>query len=126
MVKWIVVSAGLVVMVLVAACGDDDADTTTQPPATTQAATTTTPAATVGDPERGRQIWDDGGGGPSGGCSGCHSLDGSEKVAGDEASSEKRGEIANPFLGWSNVSHSTARKQASASYGSRFEATVSW
>ena len=87
MVKWIVVSAGLVVMVLVAACGDDDADTTTQPPATTQAATITTRAATVGDPERGRQIWDDGGGGPSGGCSGCHSLDGSEKVAGARAPS---------------------------------------
>jgi mono/diheme cytochrome c family protein len=87
MVKRIVMWAGLVVMVLVAACGDDDADTTTQSPVTTQAATTTTRAATVGDPERGRQIWDDGAGGPSGGCSGCHSLDGSEKVATQRAPS---------------------------------------
>ncbi len=73
-----IVWAGLVVVVLVAACGDDDADTTTQLPATTQAATTTTRAATVGDPERGRQIWDDGGGVIGSGCSECHSLDGSE------------------------------------------------
>ncbi len=59
--------------------------TPTQQPSlapTTQAATTTTPAATVGDPERGRQIWDDGGGViATPGCSFCHSLDGSEKVA---------------------------------------------
>ncbi len=41
-------------------------------------ATTTTPAATVGDPERGRQIWDDGGGVLQGSCSACHSVDGSE------------------------------------------------
>ncbi len=80
MVKCIVVWAGLVVMVLVAACGDDDADTTTQSPVTTEAATTTIRAATVGDPERGRQIWEDGGGGVSGGCSACHSVDGSEKI----------------------------------------------
>ena len=81
MVGRIVVWAGLVVMVLVAACGDDDADTATQAPAPTQAATTTTQAAAVGDPERGRQIWDDGGGVLSGGgCSECHSLDGSENT----------------------------------------------
>ncbi len=61
MVKRIGVSAGLLVAVLVAACGDDDGDTATQPPSTTQAATTTSPAAAVGDPERGRQIWEDGG-----------------------------------------------------------------
>jgi cytochrome c5 len=74
-----VVWAGLLTVVLVAACGDDDADTTTQSPVTTQAATTTTRAVTVGDPERGRQIWDDGGGVISNpGCSACHSLDGSE------------------------------------------------
>jgi mono/diheme cytochrome c family protein len=81
MVKRLVLWAGLVVMVLLAACGNDDSDTTTQPPSTTQAATTTTPAATVGDPERGRQIWEDGGGvigAP--GCSECHSLDGTEKT----------------------------------------------
>ena len=81
MVKRIVVSAGLLVIVLVAACGNDDADTTTQPPSTTQAATTTTPATAVGDPERGRQIWEDGGGvigAP--GCSACHSVDGSENI----------------------------------------------
>ncbi len=87
MVKRIVVWAGLLVMVLLAACGNDDADTATQSPATTQAATTTTPAATVGDPERGRQMWDDGGGVLSGPCSACHSLDGSEKVAGARAPS---------------------------------------
>ncbi len=79
MVKRIAVWSGLLVMVLVAACGDDDADAATQAPATTQAATTTTRAVTVGDSERGRQIWDDGGGViEGGGCSECHSLDGSE------------------------------------------------
>lgn len=69
MVKRIVGSAGLVVMVLVAACGSNNPDTATQPPSTTQAATTTTPATAVGDPERGRQIWEDGGGVLSGPCS---------------------------------------------------------
>jgi cytochrome c oxidase subunit 2 len=34
----------------------------------------------VGDPERGREIWDTGGGVLSGGCQGCHSLDGSEEA----------------------------------------------
>ena len=82
MVRRIIMWAGLLVMVLVAACGDDDADTATQAPATTQALTTTTQAAAVGDPERGRQIWEDGGGVLSGPCSACHSLDGSEPVAG--------------------------------------------
>jgi cytochrome c oxidase subunit 2 len=62
-----VVWAGLLVMVLLTACGDGQADTTTQ-------------TAAVGDPERGRQIWEDGGGVLSGNCSGCHSLDGSEQV----------------------------------------------
>lgn len=66
-------------MVLVAACGSNNPDTATQPPSTTQAATTTTPATAVGDPERGRQIWEDGGGVLSGPCSACHSLDGSEQ-----------------------------------------------
>ena len=66
MIKRIVVWAGLlVVIVLLAACGDGQADTTTQ-------------TAAVGDPERGRQIWEDGGGVISAGCSECHSLDGSE------------------------------------------------
>jgi mono/diheme cytochrome c family protein len=36
----------------------------------------------VGDPERGRQIWDGGGGVLSGGCQECHSLDGSEQTVG--------------------------------------------
>ena len=40
----------------------------------------------MGDPERGRQIWEDGGGAIAApGCSFCHSLDGSEKVAGARA-----------------------------------------
>ncbi len=44
MIRW----AGLLaVLLVVAACGDGQADTTTQ-------------TAAVGDPERGRQIWDDG------------------------------------------------------------------
>ena len=63
----------MLAIVLVVACEDDDADTAAEPPATTQ-------VATVGDPERGRQIWDDGGGALSGGCQACHSLDGSEKA----------------------------------------------
>jgi cytochrome c len=64
----IVVWAGLlVVMVLLAACGNGDADTTTQ-------------TAAVGDAERGRQIWEDGGGVASAKCSDCHSLDGSEQT----------------------------------------------
>jgi mono/diheme cytochrome c family protein len=69
MVRGLVVWAALLAVLLVlAACGDGDANTTA-------------PAATVGDPERGRQIWDDGGGViQGGGCQECHSLDGSEKT----------------------------------------------
>jgi len=70
MIRW---TGLLAVLLVVAACGDGQADTTAQ-------------AAAVGDPERGRQIWDDGGGVLSGGgCSECHSLDGSEKVASSRA-----------------------------------------
>ena len=71
MIRRIVVWAGLlVVMVLLAACGDGQADTTTQ-------------TAAVGDPERGREIWElSGGAVEGGGCQACHSLDGSEKTAG--------------------------------------------
>ncbi len=70
MIRW---TGLLAVLLVVAACGDGQADTTAQ-------------AAAVGDPERGRQIWDDGGGVLSGGgCSECHSLDGSEKVASSQA-----------------------------------------
>jgi len=69
----------MVFLLMVAACGGDDADTATEPPATTQ-------AVTAGDPERGRQIWDDGADTVlSGGCSNCHSLDGSEKVGSFQA-----------------------------------------
>ncbi len=69
MIRWTRVWAGmLVVLFVVAACGDGQANTTAQ-------------TVAVGDPERGRQIWDDGGGVLSGACSVCHSLDGSEKVA---------------------------------------------
>jgi mono/diheme cytochrome c family protein len=57
----------LAVLLVLAACGNGDANTTA-------------PAATVGDPERGREIWDTGGGVLSGGCQGCHSLDGSEEA----------------------------------------------
>ncbi len=65
MIRW---TGLLAVLLVVAACGDGQADTTTQ-------------TAAVGDPERGRQIWDDGADTVlSGGCSNCHSLDGSEKV----------------------------------------------
>ncbi len=75
MVGRIVMWVGLVATVLLVACGGDDADTATEPPATTQ-------AATMGDPERGREIWDTGGGVLSRGCSFCHSLDGSETIGG--------------------------------------------
>ncbi len=71
----IVIWLGLAVTVLVAACGGDDSDTATEPPATTQ-------AATAGDPERGREIWDTGGDVLSGPCSNCHSLDGSVQLGG--------------------------------------------
>jgi mono/diheme cytochrome c family protein len=68
MMRWAGVWAGLlVVLLVVAACGDGQADTTAQ-------------TAAVGDPERGRQIWDDGGGVISGSCSGCHSIDGTENT----------------------------------------------
>ena len=64
MIRWAGVWAGLrVVLLVVAACGDGQADTTTQ-------------TAAVGDPERGRQIWEDGGGVTDGSCSNCHSIDG--------------------------------------------------
>ena len=66
MIRW---TGLLAVLLVVAACGNGQADTTVQ-------------AAAVGDPERGRQIWDDGGDTvffPRG-CSNCHSLDGSENV----------------------------------------------
>ncbi len=70
MIRWTGMWAGLLAVLLVlAACGDGDANTTA-------------PAATAGDPERGRQIWDDGGGVIGGGCQECHSLDGSEKPVG--------------------------------------------
>ena len=70
MIRW---TGLLAVLLVVAACGDGQADTTAQ-------------AAAVGDPERGRQIWDDGADTVlSGGCSTCHSLDGSEKVASSRA-----------------------------------------
>ncbi len=62
MIRW---TGLLAVLLVVAACGDGQADTTAQTTA-------------VGDPERGRQIWDDGGGVLSAACSNCHSLDGSE------------------------------------------------
>ncbi len=71
MVGRIVMWFGLAATVLLVACGGDDADTATEPPATTQ-------AANVGDPERGREIWEDGGGVIGSGCSACHSVDGSE------------------------------------------------
>ncbi len=76
MVSRIVMWFGLAATVLLVACGGDDADTATEPPATTQ-------AANVGDPERGREIWDTGGGVLSDGCSFCHSLDGSETEEGN-------------------------------------------
>ncbi len=64
MIRW----TGLLgVLFMLAACGDGRTDTTAQ-------------TAAVGDPERGRQIWDDGGGVISGECSRCHSLDGSEST----------------------------------------------
>ena len=70
MIRW---TGLLAVLLVVAACGDGQADTTAQ-------------TAAVGDPERGRQIWEDGGGVVGeGGCSNCHSLDGSEKVASFQA-----------------------------------------
>ena len=74
MIRWTGLWAGLLaVLLVVAACGDGQADTTAQ-------------AAAVGDPERGRQIWDDGADTVlSGGCSNCHSLDGSEEVGGFRA-----------------------------------------
>ena len=63
MIRW----AGLLAALLVlAACGDGQADTTAQ-------------TAAVGDPERGRQSWEDGGDVLSGACQACHSLDGSEQ-----------------------------------------------
>ncbi|MCZ6737547.1 MAG: c-type cytochrome [Actinobacteria bacterium] len=69
MIRWTGIWVGLLAVLLVlTACGNGDANTTA-------------PAATVGDPERGREIWDDGGGVITGECSRCHSLDGSEEVA---------------------------------------------
>jgi mono/diheme cytochrome c family protein len=65
--------------VVLAGCGNGDASTTT---------VTASQTAAVGDPERGRQIWDDGGGviggHPPVGCQQCHSLDGSEQTAGPD------------------------------------------
>ncbi len=76
MIRWTGIWAGLLAVLLVlAACGNGDANTTA-------------PAATVGDPERGREIWDDGGGvigqDLGVGCQARHSLDGSEKTVGGE------------------------------------------
>jgi mono/diheme cytochrome c family protein len=71
----IVVGVWFVAMaVVLAGCGNGDASTTT---------VTASQTAAVGDSERGRQIWDDGGGVvEGGGCQECHSLDGSEQTAG--------------------------------------------
>ncbi len=77
MTRW----AGLLAVLLVlAACGSDNAETATQSSVTTQA------SVNVGDPERGRQIWEDGGGVLSqmGSCSHCHSLDGTENTVGHD------------------------------------------
>jgi cytochrome c553 len=64
---WFVVMA-----VVLAGCGNGDASTTT---------VTASQTVAVGDPEQGRQIWEDGGGVlKGGGCSGCHSVDGSEQL----------------------------------------------
>jgi mono/diheme cytochrome c family protein len=57
--------------VVLAGCGNGDASTTT---------VTASQTAAVGDPVRGRQIWEDGGGVVAVGCSQCHSLDGSEST----------------------------------------------
>jgi len=71
MIRWTGICAGLLAMLLVlAACENGDANPTA-------------PAATVGDPERGRQFWDDGFE-DFRGCQDCHSLDGSEKTVGNE------------------------------------------
>ena len=72
MIRWTGIWAGLLaVRFVLAACGNGDANTTA-------------PAATVGDPERGREIWGDGGGVLAGGKGGqeCHSRDGSERTVG--------------------------------------------
>jgi cytochrome c553 len=69
MIRW---TGLLAVLLVVAACGDGQADTTTQ-------------TAAVGDPERGRQIWEDGADtvlSQESTCSHCHSLDGTEKTDG--------------------------------------------
>jgi mono/diheme cytochrome c family protein len=69
----IVVGVWFVVMaVVLAGCGNGDASTTT---------VTASQTVAVGDPVRGYEIWEDGGGVLSGDCSGCHSLDGSEYPA---------------------------------------------
>ena len=72
MIRWTGIWAGLLAVLLVlTACGNGDANTTA-------------PAATVGDPERGREIWDTGGGVINQvrqvGCQACHSLDGGEST----------------------------------------------
>ena len=72
MIRLIGIWAGLLAVLLVlTACGNGDANTTA-------------PAATVGDPERGREIWDTGGGVINQvrqvGCQACHSLDGGEST----------------------------------------------
>jgi len=64
-----ILAAAVAVALLMAACGGSDAVT---PPDSSSQTTA------VGDSERGRQIWLDGGGVLSVGCAGCHSIDGTE------------------------------------------------
>jgi hypothetical protein len=77
--------ASVALVVIAAGCGSSSGDDSSTTSTAVEAATTTTAAdapqnaTTVGDPERGRDIWETGGGviDPAG-CAWCHSLDGSE------------------------------------------------
>ncbi len=73
--NWLFI-AGISLMVMLAACGGEP----------------TVDPLEIGDPERGREIWDTGGavfgtGGGQRGCSVCHSLDGSEGTGSSRAPS---------------------------------------
>jgi cytochrome c553 len=90
-VRWLIVVSGLVVVA--SACGGAStgegepislpAETTTVPTTSLPAETTTVPTTSrasfeLGDPARGRELWDTGAGLMTLTCSDCHSLDGTE------------------------------------------------
>jgi cytochrome c553 len=98
-VRWLIVVSGLVLVA--SACGGastGEGARTSLPAETTTAPTTSRASFELGDPARGRELWDTGAGLMTLTCSDCHSLDGTE----NETSSY----VSPSWLGISEVAES--------------------